>query len=149
MGFFLLGCERKQSQGKVLSVDGRRPQAVGSRNQPLAANDSRNRPCDGRRRRCAMSWMRFLHRKGSDSELQDEIEAFLTEETAYNEARGMSPEEAGRQARLKFGNAQKVRESLWMQNTPQRLTTIARDVRYALHTLSRTPGFSIIAIVVM
>src|SRR5258708_28945887 len=96
-----------------------------------------------------MSWMRFLHRKRSDSELQDEIEAFLTEETADNEARGMSPEEARRQARLKFGNAQKVRESLWMQNTPQRLTTIARDVRYALRTLSRTPGFSIIAIVVM
>ena len=96
-----------------------------------------------------MSWMRFLHRKRSDSELQDEIEAFLTEETADNEARGMSPDEARRQARLKFGNAQKVRESLWIQNTPQRLAGIARDVQYAFRTLSRTPGFSIIAIVVM
>src|ERR1700692_3298827 len=110
MGSFLLGCERKQSQGKVLSVDGRRPQAVGSGNQPLAANDPRNRPCDARRRRCAMSWMRFLHRKRSDSELQDEIEAFLTEETADNEARGLTPDEAARQARLKSGNPQKVRE---------------------------------------
>jgi macrolide transport system ATP-binding/permease protein len=52
-----------------------------------------------------MSWMRF--RKRSDSELQDEIEAFLTEETADNEARGMSPDEARRQARLKFGNSQR------------------------------------------
>ena len=93
--------------------------------------------------------MRFLHRKRSDSELQDEIEAFLTEETADNEARGMSPDEARRQARLKFGNPQKVRESLWIQNTPQRLAGIARDVKYAFRTLSRTPGFSIIAIVVM
>ena len=96
-----------------------------------------------------MTWMRFLHRKRSDSELQDEIEAFLTEETADNQARGMSPDEARRQARLKFGNAQKVRESLWMQNTPQRLTAIARDARYAFRTLSRTPGFSIIAVTVM
>ena len=96
-----------------------------------------------------MSWMRFLHRKRSDSELQDEIEAFLTEETADNEACGVSPDEARRQARLKFGNAQKVRESLWIQNTPQRLAGIARDVKYAFRTLSRTPGFSIIAIVVM
>src|SRR5579862_6888247 len=96
-----------------------------------------------------MSWMRFLHRKRSDSELQDEINTFLTEETADNEARGMSPDEARRQARLKFGNAQKVRESLWVQNTPQRLAGIARDLRYAFRTLSRTPGFSIIAIVVM
>jgi predicted permease len=96
-----------------------------------------------------VSWKRFLHRKRSDSQLQDEIDSFLTEETADNEARGMSPGEARRQARLKFGNPQKVRESLWMQNTPQRLTATARDVKYAFRTLSRTPGFSIIAIVVM
>lgn len=57
-----------------------------------------------------MSWMRFLHRKRSDSELQDEIEAFLTEETADNEARGLTPDEARRQARLKFGNPQKLRD---------------------------------------
>ncbi len=96
-----------------------------------------------------MSWMRFLHRKRSDSELQDEIEAFLTEEAADNEARGLTPDEARRQARLKFGNPQKVRESLWVQNTPQRLAGIARDVKYAFRTLSRTPGFTIIAIAVM
>ena len=96
-----------------------------------------------------MSWLRFLHRKRSDAELKDEIAAFLAEETADNEARGMSPDEAGRQARLKFGNAQKVRESLWAQNSPQPLTRIAHDVKYAFRTLSRTPGFSIIAILIM
>ena len=31
-----------------------------------------------------MSWLRFLRRKRSDAELQDEIETFLTEETADN-----------------------------------------------------------------
>ena len=67
-----------------------------------------------------MSWLRFLRRKRSDAELQDEMEAFLAEETADNEARGMSPDEARRQARLKLGNAQKVRESLWAQNSPRR-----------------------------
>ena len=96
-----------------------------------------------------MSWLRFFRRKRSDAELQDEIEAFLTEEAADNEARGMSPDEARRQARLKLGNAQKVRESLWTQNSPQPLTSIARDVGYALRTLARTPGFSIIAVAVM
>ncbi|HWO36000.1 MAG TPA: permease prefix domain 1-containing protein [Candidatus Acidoferrum sp.] len=96
-----------------------------------------------------MSLFRFFHRKRSDAELQNEIEAFLSEETADNVARGMSPDEARRQARIKLGNPQKVRESLWTQNSPQLLSNAARDVKYAFRTLSRTPGFSIIAIVVM
>ena len=96
-----------------------------------------------------MSWLRFLRRKRSDAELQDEIETFLAEEAAGNEAHGMSPDEARRQARLKLGNAQRVRESLWVQNSPQPFTSIGRDLKYACRTLSRTPGFSIIAISVM
>jgi putative ABC transport system permease protein len=96
-----------------------------------------------------MSWLRFFRRKRSDAELQDEIETFLTEETADNEARGMSPGEAWRQARVKFGNAQRVRESLWTQNSPLLLTHVGHDVKYAFRTLSRTPGFSIIALAVM
>lgn len=96
-----------------------------------------------------MSWLRFLRRKRSDAELQNEIEAFLAEETADNEARGMSPDEAQRQARVKLGNTQKVRESLWTQNSPLILTNIGRDMKYAFRTLRRTPGFSIIAVAVM
>ena len=96
-----------------------------------------------------MSGLRLLRRLRSDAELQDEIETFLAEEAADNEARGMSPEEARRQARVKLGSAQKVRESLWAQNSPQPLTRIGRDLKYAFRTLSRTPGFSIIAIAVM
>ncbi len=96
-----------------------------------------------------MSWLRFLHRKRSDAELQEEIEAFLAEEAADNEARGISPEEARRQARIRFGNVQKVRESLWTQNSPQALAAAGRDLKYAFRTLSRTLGFSIISIGVM
>lgn len=96
-----------------------------------------------------MSWLRFLRRKRSDAELQDEMESFLIEETADNLARGMSPDEARRNARLKLGNPQKVRESLWAQNSLQPFATIGRDMKYAFRTLSRTPGFSIIAVLVL
>jgi predicted permease len=96
-----------------------------------------------------MSWLRLFRRKRSDAELQCEIEAFLTEETAENEARGMSPDQARRQARVKLGNPQKVRESLWTQNSTPLLAKIGHDVKYAVRTLSRTPGFSFIAVGVM
>ena len=96
-----------------------------------------------------MRLFRFFHRKQSYAELQNEFETFLTEETADNQARGMSPDEALRQARIKLGNPQKVRESLWLQNSPLLLTHAGRDLKYALRTLSRTPGFSNIAIAVM
>jgi predicted permease len=96
-----------------------------------------------------MSWLRFFHRKRSDAELQDEMEAYLAEEAADNESRGMSPDEARRRARVKFGNTQKVRESLWEQNSPQPFTHIARDLRYAFRTLRRTPGFTLAAVTVM
>src|SRR3984885_8930905 len=148
MGFFLLGCERKQSQSQVLPADGRRPKTARARDQPLGQDDARHRPGDGRTGR-SMSWLRLLRRKRSDAELQEEIEVFLTEETADNVARGMSPEEARRQANVKLGNPQKVRESLWAQNSPLPLTNIGHDLKYALRTLSRTPGFSIITFAVM
>ena len=70
--------------------------------------------------------MNWLSRKRADAELQEEMDAFLSEEAADNEARGMSPEEARRQARVKLGNAQKVRESLWRQNSTQPLSAIGR-----------------------
>lgn len=96
-----------------------------------------------------MSWRRFFHRRHEDAELQQEIDAFLAEEIAENKARGMSEKEAQRQARIKLGNPQSVREKLWQQNSFWGLSGLGRDLRYAVRTLARTPGFSLVAIAVM
>jgi putative ABC transport system permease protein len=96
-----------------------------------------------------MSVRRFFRRRRADAELLREIDAFLTGEIAENLARGMSPEEARRQAHLKFGNPQRVRESLWQQNTITIIDTLWRELKYAVRTLARTPGFAAIAILVM
>ena len=96
-----------------------------------------------------MSWLRFFRRRRSDAELQQEMDSFMAEEIAENAARGMTPEEAQRRARIKMGNPQRVRENLWQQNTVSALDKGWRDLKYSARTLGRSPGFSLIAIIVM
>ena len=96
-----------------------------------------------------MNLRRFFRRWRSDAEFLQEIDTYLTEEIAENVARGMPPEEARRQAHLKFGNPQQVRENLWQQNTIITIDTLWRELKYGVRTLARTPGFAAIAILVM
>ncbi len=93
-----------------------------------------------------MSWMRIFRRHKADAELEREIEFFLEEETAENVARGMTEAEARRQARIKLGNAQKVRESLWTQNSIPSLEDLWRDFRYSLRALMRNRVVTLVAI---
>jgi predicted permease len=96
-----------------------------------------------------MKLFRLLRRRRADAELQQEIDLYLAEEMAENLARGRSPEEARRQARIKLGNSQRIRERLWQQNSIALLDSIGRDLKYAARALARSPGFTIIAILVM
>ncbi|WP_263416319.1 ABC transporter permease [Terriglobus albidus] len=96
-----------------------------------------------------MSWRRFFRRKRSDSELQQEIRAYVEAETEENVAQGMPPDEARRRAHIKFGNSQRIREKLWQQNTVAAIDHLWRDLTYAARTLKRTPGFTTIAVLVM
>jgi predicted permease len=96
-----------------------------------------------------MSWLRFFRRSRADADLQQEIDAYLAEETAENIARGVKPEEAGRRARVKLGNPQGARETLWQQNTVSLVDALGRDLKFAGRTLARSRGFSLIAVTVM
>src|SRR5271168_3627200 len=96
-----------------------------------------------------MSWRRFLQRKRADAELAQEIDLYLAEEVDENIARGVSPDEARRQAYLKFGNPQQVRENVRQQNTFALVESSCRDLKYAARTLARSPGFALIAVLVM
>jgi predicted permease len=96
-----------------------------------------------------MSWLRFFRRGRADAELQEEIEAYLAEETAENIARGVTPEEARRQARIKLGNPRSVRETIWQQNTVMFIESFWHDLKHAARTLYRSPGFSLVSVLVM
>ncbi|HEY3989269.1 MAG TPA: ABC transporter permease [Acidobacteriaceae bacterium] len=90
-----------------------------------------------------------LFRRRSDRDLASEIAVHINEERAENIARGLSPEEADRRARIKFGSVRRVHEDLWQQNSVALFENLAHDVPYTLRTLARTPGFTLTAVLVM
>ena len=96
-----------------------------------------------------MNIRRFFSRRRRDAELAREIEAHLAMEADDNMARGMSLEQARRQAHLRFGSPRRVRESEWEGNTMKFVDDCWRDLKYAVRTLARTPGFTISAVLVM
>ena len=91
---------------------------------------------------------RFFRRRDQDADLAQELESHLQHEADDYIAQGLSPEEANRRARVKLGNTARVREDVWKWNSFG-FEGILRDFAYSARTLARTPGFAIMAIIVM
>jgi predicted permease len=96
-----------------------------------------------------MSMKGFFSRRRRDAELAREMDAHLELEVEENMARGLSPQEARRRAHVKFGSLRRVHENEWENNTLKLIDDSWRDLKYAMRTLARTPGFTIAAVLVM
>jgi predicted permease len=82
----------------------------------------------------------------ADRRLREEMEEHLAQLTADNLRAGMSPVEARREAVLKFGAVQAIREEYHTELSLPFIETLLRDLRYALRQLAAAPGFASIAI---
>src|ERR1700745_3573135 len=96
-----------------------------------------------------MNLKRFITRSSADAELAQELEAHIQHEVDDNLARGMGREQALRRARVKLGSVRRVREAEWERNSLEWFETMLRDLRYSIRALSRTPGFTVTAILVI
>jgi predicted permease len=99
--------------------------------------------------RFRMALLTLFRRQNETARLNDELQFHLEQQVAENIANGMSPEEAHSTALRRFGNPTLVRDqarSTWSWTWLERSV---RDVRYGARTLTRSPGFSLIAILVM
>jgi putative ABC transport system permease protein len=97
----------------------------------------------------AMTLRRFIHRARKDEDLAQEIESHLAHEQDAQAERGRSPDEARRRARLRFGNPRSTREQVWRYRSLAWLDDAARDLRFALRSLARMPGFTIVTLLVI
>jgi predicted permease len=99
--------------------------------------------------RCKVSFRGLFGRGAEDARLHDELHFHLDRQVAENIAAGMSEADAKYAALRTFGNPALLREqarATWSWNGVEMLT---HDIRIGLRTLIRTPGFALIAVLVM
>jgi len=96
-----------------------------------------------------MNLRRFFNRTSKDQDFAEEIESHLAHEEDANLARGLSSEQARRQALLRFGNPQTVREREWRYRSFPWVSDLKRDFSFALRALAKTPGFAAIAVLMI
>jgi macrolide transport system ATP-binding/permease protein len=100
-----------------------------------------------------MSWNDLLlrlralrSRERAESELDDELKFHLEMEARKLAERGLSERAARTAARAGFGGVEQVREECRDARGVSVLENLARDVRYGLRMLAKTPVFTAVAI---
>jgi predicted permease len=91
----------------------------------------------------------FLRRGKAGVQLDDELRDHLERQIAESIAAGMNAEEARFAALRAFGNPTLLREQTRATWSWTWFELLLHDVRYGIRTLSRTPGFAAIAILVI
>jgi predicted permease len=87
--------------------------------------------------------------KKRDQDVERELESDLDLEEEEQREQGVSPEEARHAALRAFGNPTLISEqtrAVWSWNA---LENLLRDIRISVRTLFRSPGFSVLAVLVM
>ncbi|MFY9746974.1 MAG: ABC transporter permease [Acidobacteriaceae bacterium] len=82
-------------------------------------------------------------------DIDAEFQAHIDLRALDNIAAGMSPENARRDARLRFGNPIAQRERTLASDAALTLDSLGRDIRYALRQLQRSPGFAATALITL
>ena len=90
-----------------------------------------------------LTWLRFFLVAKPATEVDDELQFHLEQQTKANIAAGMEPQEARRQAVLAFGAVETAREQTHEERPDFLLHRGWHDMRYALRGFRRNPVFTV------
>jgi predicted permease len=91
----------------------------------------------------------FFRKRDLDRDLDQELAVHLELATEDNIRRGLSPEEARRDALIRFGGVEAAREHHRDARGLPWLDSILHDIRYALRTLRRDAAFTTVALLIL
>ena len=89
----------------------------------------------------------LLRRGREDPETEMELRFHLEMEAQKNRRAGLPPREADRQARVRLGGIEAIREAVRDARGTRPLEDLARDLGYALRAARRSPVFTLAAVV--
>ena len=91
----------------------------------------------------------FFRNEPLDKVLDEELASHVEFATEENVARGMTRDEARRQALIRFGGVQQARERQRAARGLPWLDVLMQDIRFATRQFGRKPGFALVAVLTL
>jgi len=91
----------------------------------------------------------FFRKKPLDQDLDAEMAAHLAFAVEENIQRGLTPQEARRQALIRFGGVEQAKQHHRETRGMPSLDILLQDLRFAFRTLKKDRGFTIVAILIL